>query len=146
MLKGKLLSHRNKTTKFKIRIPFKMKKEILLLRLSYWIAALADFAVAYWVLIPQRMGLTEMVYPMGLTATIAFSWGVLLLFADRKPIDRYWILIPTILVIGLLTAVRVIFSHYGMIEFSLVFLLFGIGLIVLMIYSYYYANKVMKNK
>lgn len=123
-----------------------MKKEILLLRLSYWIAALADFAVAYWVLIPQRMGLTEIVYPMGLTAAIAFSWGVLLLFADKKPIDRCWILIPTILVIGLLTAVRVIFSHYEMIEFSLVFLLFGIGLIVLMMYSYYYAKKVMKNK
>lgn len=122
-----------------------MKKEILLLRLSYWIAALADFAVAYWVLIPQRMGLTEIVYPMGLTAAIAFSWGVLLLFADRKPIDRCWILIPTILVTGLLTAVRVIFSHYEMIEFSLVFLLFGIGLIAFMTYSYYYEKKLMKN-
>lgn len=122
-----------------------MKKEILLLRLSYWIAALADFAVAYWVLIPQRMGLTEIVYPMGLTAAIAFSWGVLLLYADRKPIDRCWILIPTILVIGLLTAVRVIFSHYEMIEFSLVFLLFGIGLIAFMTSSYYYAKKLMKN-
>lgn len=123
-----------------------MKKEILLLRLSYWIAALADFAVAYWVLMPQRMGLTEIVYPMGLAAAITFSWGILLLAADRKPMDRRWILIPTILVIGLLTAVRVIFSHYGMIDFSLGFLIFGIGLIVLMIYSYYYANKVIQNR
>jgi peptidoglycan/LPS O-acetylase OafA/YrhL len=117
-----------------------MKKQILLLRLCYWIAALADFAIAYLALIPQRMGLTEIVYPMGLTSAIAFSWGVLLLLADRKPMERRWILIPTILVVGLLTAVRVIFWKNESIEFNLAILLFGIGLIVLMIYSYYSAN------
>jgi len=123
-----------------------MNKQIILLRLSYWIAALADFAIAFWALVPQRMGVTEFIYPMGLTAAIAFSWGVMLLIADRKPMHRRWILIPTILVVGLLTAVRVIFSQNEMIKFSLVFLLFGIGLIVLMTYSYYYANKLMKDR
>ena len=118
-----------------------MTKQILLLRLSYWTAALADFAIAYWALIPQRMGLTDIAYPMGLTSVIAFSWGVLLLIADRKPMERRWILIPTILVVGLLTVVRVIFSQNGIVEFNLVLLLFGTGLIVLMVYSYYYANK-----
>jgi hypothetical protein len=118
-----------------------MKKQILLLRLSYWITALADFAIAYWTLIPRRMGLTDIVYPMGLTSAIAFSWGVLLLIADRKPMERRWILIPTILVVGLLTAVRVLFSQKEIIEFNIVFMLFGIGLIVFMVYSYYYANK-----
>ena len=113
----------------------------LLLRLCYWIAALADFAIAYWALIPQRMGLTEVVYPMGLTSVIAFSWGVLLLIADRKPMERRWILIPTILVVSLLTAARVFFSQKGDIDFNIVLLLFGIGLILLMAYSYYYANK-----
>lgn len=119
-----------------------MKKQILLLRLCYWIAALADFAIAYLALIPQRMGLTEIVYPMGLTSAIAFSWGVLLLLADRKPMERRWILIPTILVVGLLTAVRVIFWQNESIEFNLAILLFGIGLILLMIYSYYSANRI----
>jgi len=117
-----------------------MKQQILLLRLSYWIAALADFVVAYLVLIPQEMGLREIIYPMGLTSAIAFSWGILLLIADRKPVERRWILIPTTLVVGLLTAVRVIFSLKGMVEFSLVLLLFGIGLILLMVYSYYFAS------
>ncbi len=121
-----------------------MKKPILLLRLSYWIAALADFAVAYWALIPQKMGLLDMVYPMGLTSAIAFSWAIMLLIADRKPLERRWILIPTMLVVGLLTMVRVISSQYEMIEFSLVLLLFGIGLIALMAYSYYCANKLTK--
>lgn len=119
-----------------------MKKQILLLRLCYWIAALADFAIAYLALIPQRMGLTEIVYPMGLTSAIALSWGVLLLLADRKPMERRWILIPTILVVGLLTAVRVIFWQNESIEFNLAILLFGIGLILLMIYSYYSANRI----
>lgn len=120
-----------------------MKKQIILLRLSYWIPALADFAIAYWALLPERMGLTEVVYPMGLTSVIAFSWGVLLLIADRKPLERRWILIPTTLVVGLLTIVRVVFSQYEMIEFSLAFLLFGIGVMVLMTYSYYYANRLI---
>ena len=118
-----------------------MKNQILILRLSYWIAALADFVIAYLVLIPQKMGLTEVVYPMGLASVIAFSWGVLLLIADRKPVERRWILIPTILVVGLLTTVRVIFSLKGMVEFNLALLLFGIGLIALMIYSYYCVSK-----
>jgi hypothetical protein len=38
--------------------------------MSYWIAALADFAVTYMVLIPQRMGLTDIVYSMGLVSAI----------------------------------------------------------------------------
>ncbi len=118
-----------------------MKKQILLLRLSYWIAALADFVIAYLALVPQRMGLPDIAYPMGLTSAIAFSWGVLLLIADRKPMERSWILIPTILVVGLLTAVRVIFWQSDVIEFNLFVLLFGIGLILLMVYSYFSTNK-----
>lgn len=118
-----------------------MEKQILLLRISYWVPALADFVVAYLALNPQQMGVAGIVYPMGLTSVIAFSWGVLLLIADRKPMERRWILIPTILVISLLTIVRVIFSQQNFIDFSISVLLFGIGLVLFMSYSYYYANK-----
>ena len=118
-----------------------MTKSILLLRLSYWIAAIADFIIAILAWIPERMGVTEIVYPMGLVSVIAFSWVVMLLVADRKPIERKWILIPTILVITLITIVRTKFSLDGTIEFSLALLLFAIGLIILMTYSYYYACK-----
>ena len=119
-----------------------MKKQILLLRLSYWSAALADFGIAILVLIPERMGLTEIVYPMGLMSAVAFSWGILLLIADRKPLERRWILIPTIIVVALLTIVRIIFALNKTIEFSFVLLIFGVSLIILMIYSYYSANKI----
>lgn len=118
-----------------------MPKHILLLRLSYWIAAIADFSVAIIVLFPKEMGLTDIVYSMGLTSVVVFSWAVMLLIADRKPMERRWILIPTILVVGLLTIVRLIFSQYDMIEFNLALLLFGMGLVGLMTYSYFYASK-----
>ena len=118
-----------------------MTKSILLLRLSYWIAAIADFIVAILVWIPERMGVDEVAYPMGLASATIFSWTVMLLIADRKPIERKWILIPTILVVTLITVVRTKFSFDGTVEFNLVLFLFAIGLISLMTYSYYYASK-----
>jgi hypothetical protein len=120
-----------------------MKRQILLLRFSYWAAAIADFCIAILVLIPERMGLTAIEYPMGLVSVIAFSWGGMLLIADRQPFERRWILIPTILVVALLTIVRLIFALNETIEFSAVLFLFGVVLIVLMIYSYYSANKLV---
>ena len=79
-----------------------MDKKIKWLRIAYWTAAIADFIVAVSSLIPGRMGVTHYVYPMGLMSAVAFSWGVLLVFADRRPVERRWILIPTILVVALL--------------------------------------------
>ena len=92
------------------------------------------------------MGVTEVVYPGGLASVIAFSWGVLLLIADRKPIERKWILIPTILVVSLIAAIRTIFSLDGTIEFSWALLLFAVALIILMAYSYYCATKHAKDR
>ena len=118
-----------------------MTKSILLLRLSYWIAAIADFIIAILVWIPERMGVDEVAYPMGLASVTIFSWTVMLLIADRKPIERKWILIPTILVVTLITIVRLKFSLDGVVEFNLALLLFAIALIILMTYSYFYASK-----
>ena len=118
-----------------------MKKPVLLLRMSYWIAAIADFGIAILVCIPERMGVAETVYPMGLASVVIFSWAVLLLVADRKPLERRWILIPTILVVALIAFARTAFSLDGSIEFSIAILLFAIALIIFMAYSYYYAGK-----
>ncbi|MCP4373759.1 MAG: hypothetical protein GY797_37510 [Deltaproteobacteria bacterium] len=107
---------------------------------------MADFAIAILAWIPERMGVTEIVYPGGLTSVIAFSWGVMLLIADRKPTERKWILIPTILVVTLIAAIRTKFSLDGTIEFSLVLLLFAVALVILMTYSHYYATKHAKGK
>jgi hypothetical protein len=66
------------------------------------VAAIADFVVAILVLVPERMGVPSYVYPMGLMSAVAFSWGVLLIVADRKPVERKWVLLPTIVVVFLL--------------------------------------------
>jgi Ca2+/Na+ antiporter len=123
-----------------------MTKSVLFLRLSYWIAAIADFAIAILTWMPERMGVTEIVYPGGLASVIAFSWGVMLLIADRKPTERKWILIPTILVVTLIAAIRTKFSLDGTIEFSLVLLIFAIALVIFMTFSYYYATKHAKDR
>ena len=90
-----------------------MDKKIRWLRIAYWTAAIADFVIAILVLIPARMGVTHYVYPMGLMSAVAFSWGVLLIFADRHPLERRWILIPTIVVVALLGIVGL---HAGLTE------------------------------
>ena len=123
-----------------------MKSKITWLRISYWIAAIADFGIAISVLIPERVGLTEFVYPMGLISVVAISWGILLLIADRKPIERRWILIPTIIVVILLSGVRIYAAINGMIKFSIAFLILGIIIISLLTYSYINSKSlVLKN-
>lgn len=79
-----------------------MEKHERLIRTSYWVAAIADFVIAILALVPERMGVESFVYPMGLMSAVAFSWGILLLVADRKPVERRWVLLPTILVVFLL--------------------------------------------
>ncbi|MCP4975304.1 MAG: hypothetical protein GY931_04010 [Maribacter sp.] len=113
-----------------------MTSKIMWLRISYWTAAIADFIIAFSVLIPERVGLTKFVYPMGLISVVAISWGILLLIADRKPIDRRWILIPTIIVIVLLSCVRIYAAINGLIEFSIAYIILGVFIISLLTYSY----------
>ena len=113
-----------------------MKSKITWLRISYWTAAIADFGIAISVLIPARVGLSEFVYPMGLMSAVAISWGIMLLFADRKPVERRWILVPTIIVVALLSSYRLYAAIDGMIEFSMAYLALGLTILTLLIYSY----------
>lgn len=117
-----------------------MGKQIKWLRIAYWAAAVADFIVAIIVLIPSRMGVNHYVYPMGLMAAVAFSWGVLLIFADRSPLERRWSLIPTILVVALLGVVAVHAGLTGLIPFVRAMLTVVVTVIVLLILIYSYLN------
>jgi hypothetical protein len=95
-----------------------MREHRTLIRISYWVAAVADFIIAILVLIPDRMGVSGFVYPMGLMSAVAFSWGVLLILADRKPIERKWVLLPTILVVFLLGVTGAYAVFIGLLPFS----------------------------
>ncbi len=117
-----------------------MDKSIKWLRISYWLAAIADFVVAILCLIPSRMGVAQYVYPMGLVSAVAFSWGVLLLFADREPFERRWILLPTILVVALLGIVGVHAGITAILPLSRTVASSTATVIVLSILIYSYRN------
>jgi len=99
-------------------------------------AAIADFVIAITVLIPERVGLIKFEYPMGMMSAIAFSWGILLVLADQKPVKRRWILIPTLLVVTLLTAVGIYAILIELIDLNLISLSIGVILIIVITYSY----------
>jgi hypothetical protein len=119
-----------------------MDKKIRWLRIAYWTAAIVDFVVAILVLIPARMGVTHYVYPMGLMSVVAFSWGVSLLIADRRPVERRWFLIPTILVVALLGIIQLHAGLTGLIPMVRIIPSFIMTIIVLsiLIYSYMIAR------
>lgn len=120
-----------------------MDNKIRWLRIAYWTAAIADFLIAILVLIPARMGVTHYVYPMGLMSAVAFSWGVMLIFADKKPLERRWILIPTSLVVALLGVVAL---HAGLTELipfvrAIPTVIITVIVLFILIYSYINARK-----
>ncbi len=121
-----------------------MKSKILWLRISYWMAAIADFIIAVSVLVPERVGLTKFEYPMGMTSAIAFSWGILLIIADRKPVERRWILIPTLIVVSLLTTVGYYASTIELIELNIASFTFGIILSLIIIFSFLRSKDLTK--
>jgi hypothetical protein len=123
-----------------------MKTKIILLRLSYWIAAIADFAIGISVLMPQIVGLDEFVYPMGLMSAVAISWGILLIIADRKPVERRWALFPTIIVVALLNGVRIYATIHDLIESNIMIMTVGIIILLFLIYSYYVTRNIEKGQ
>ena len=110
------------------------------LRISYWLAAIADFVIAILCLIPSRMGVAHYVYPMGLMSAVAFSWGMLLVIADREPIERRWILPPTMLVVALLGMVGAHAGISGLLPVSRAVTSATASLLVLSVLIYGYWN------
>jgi predicted benzoate:H+ symporter BenE len=86
------------------------------------------------------MGVPQYVYPMGLMSAVAFSWGIILIMADRKAIERRWILIPTSIVVALLGGVAL---HAGITEilpYIRVIPVLGAAVVVLFILIFSYVN------
>lgn len=120
-----------------------MRNNITWLRISYWAGAIADFFIAVLALIPERMGVPAYCHPMGLMSAVAFSWGCMLIWADRKPLERRWILLPTILVGIMLQAANIFSASKGVLPMKRLILniAVGVALIALWIYSYYKSKK-----
>lgn len=86
-----------------------MDTKILLLRTSYWAAAILDVLAFLMMLSPALFAWNNQLgdfhpgvqyrYAMGMGAPLMLGWTILLLWADRKPLDRRHILWITLLVI-----------------------------------------------
>ena len=121
-----------------------MDNRVKWLRVSYWAGAIGDFAIAILVMLPDRMGVPSYVYPMGLTSAVAFSWGCMLIWADREPIERRWVLLPTILVGTMLLLAGIYSIYVGVItarSYIPNFILFP-AMIALWSISYYRARAI----
>ncbi len=119
-----------------------MNGKVAWLRASYWAGAVADLGIGILTLVPGRMGETEFRYPMGLAAAVMFGWALLLIWADRRPLERRGVLLPTIFVIlgllsaGLAAVATGIFPIARIVPTSLL----GAALIALMGFSYLNAK------
>jgi hypothetical protein len=79
------------------------------LRMSYWVGAAVDFVAGLMMLTPSLFEfmnqptnfhpMADFHYAMGMGAPLMFGWTVLLLWADRKPLERKGILPITLIVV-----------------------------------------------
>jgi len=87
-----------------------MKSNVIFwLRLSYWVGAIIDLLACLTMVFPALFAINnrladfapglEYRYAMGMGAPLMFAWTILLLWADRKPLERKGILPITLLVI-----------------------------------------------
>jgi hypothetical protein len=83
-----------------------MRGKILLLRCCYWIGAVADALSAIIMVSPTLGGSiygipdfhpgAEYRYAMGLGASLMIGWTFLLIWADRRPLERRGVLLLTV--------------------------------------------------
>lgn len=114
------------------------------LRTSYWVGVVADAVATAAILIPSRMGESEFRYPMGLAAALMLAWTVLLIWADRRPVERRGVLLLTVfpLITGLMASC-VFAGSSGQLPMEQVgarLVVMGI-IAVLLLYSYAKANR-----
>ena len=130
-----------------------MENKILFLRISYWAGAILD-AIAFLIMIFPSLfalnnGLTSFKpgpdyrYAMGMGAPLMLGWTVLLLWADRKPMERKSILLITLLVMLGEVVTEIFGIMTGFIAVSAMLLTWTIQFVlsVLIVFSYWNASK-----
>jgi len=136
-----------------------MKKATILLRISYWSGAIFDAIMVVPMLFPKIGGLifgiddfnpgNDYRYAMMVGASLMLGWTFLLIWADRKPLERKGILLLTIfpVIIGIVLS-SVFAVNVGLIKVEnmiptwiLQFIIFA-----LFSYSYYIASKAQQGQ
>ena len=122
-----------------------MKDKIIYLRISYWVGAIADGLTTFRMLFPKIAYGVEYRYALGLGASLMLGWTFLLVWADRKPLERKGVLLLTVfpVITGILLA-EIYSVTKGLITFEKMFPtgIFLVVLIALFIFSYFNAKDV----
>jgi len=120
-----------------------MNNRILWLRTSYWVGAAADGFASFRMIFPKIAHGVEYRYALGLGASLMLGWTFLLIWADRKPLERKGVLLLTAfpVVTGLLLAeIYAVFSGIISLKKMLPTGIFLVALIVLFSFSYFNAR------
>lgn len=125
---------------------------ILLLRISYWAGAVLDILAALVMLFPSLfIAINQPAifqanaayrYAMGMGAPLMIGWTVLLLWADRKPVERKGILPITLIVIAGEVAIQVWGILTGFLPLPALLPTFVMQALLgsLFVFSYFYAR------
>ena len=122
-----------------------MKNKIIWLRISYWVGAIADGIATLRMLFPKIAYGVEYRYALGLGASLMLGWTFLLVWADRKPLERKGVLLLTVfpVITGILLA-EIYSVTKGLITFEKMLPtgIFLLVLIALFLFSYLNAKDV----
>lgn len=121
-----------------------MNHRIAWLRVSYWVGALTDAIAGFRMLFPQSADEVEYRYALGLGASVIAGWALLLIWADRKPVERKGVLLLTLfpVITGIILAeVYAYASGFMALESVLPTILYLVGLSVLFTFSYWNARE-----
>ncbi|MFX1452150.1 MAG: hypothetical protein ACFFCM_15040 [Promethearchaeota archaeon] len=120
-----------------------MDKKLIFIRFAYWYGAILDFLVfldmmmsiifEFSVSLQNVSSDNSYKYQTGMGAFLMLGWTILLIWADRKPIERKDILLITIPVILGILVMNFIYTYFGF---------FSVITLIIFICAYFFARSV----
>jgi hypothetical protein len=126
-----------------------MKNQVIWLRISYWAGAIADGLATLRMLFPKITYGVKYRYALGLGASLMLGWSFLLIWADRKPLERKGVILLTVfpVITGLILAeIYALISGLVTIEKVLPTLILLGALFILFTFSYFNARRTPTEK
>jgi hypothetical protein len=125
-----------------------MARKVIFLRISYWLGAVFDGILVIPMLVPRIGGAmfgidhfepgNEYRYAMMVGASLMFGWTILLIWADRKPVERKGILLLTIPVLMGLVFANLFAVSVGLVKFERMIPSWIMQTVVLILFCYSY--------
>ena len=132
-----------------------MNKAIKMLRISYWVGAILDGLMVIPLVLPALgraifrlpdLNITpEFNYISYIGASLMLGWTILLIWADRKPLERKGVLLITVfpVVVGLVfSGIYLVFSGVVSLYSIIPILIIQACITALFLFSYFFARSI----